>query len=249
MVRVPEKNAAGNSARVKHKELTGSWHQRHRKFFTILGAGCAVVAVISYVAARAWPQAAWGLGAMAGAVLAFFVLVWASPPGWIENWELGAWGEEATGKELAKLDPASWIVIHNVSTGRGNVDHLVVGPGGVFVLDSKRIGGRVVMSDDEIRVERLDDENLSYRHEGALAVRRLAAQTSQRMLDATRIKSWVTPVMVVWAEFPQKVVEGACVVVHGDELVAWLESQPVRIAPLNVPRIAEAARAAWTTSA
>lgn len=236
---------AGGSARAKHRDLTKSWHRRHRGFFVTLGAICGFVVMAAYLASRVWPEASWMLGFVGGIAVTFFVLVWLSPPGWIENWEVGAWGEEATGRQLARLDAATWFVVHDVPAGHGNVDHLVVGPGGVFVLDSKRVGGRVIVRPDGIRVERLDDENLWYSHGGAAHLRRLAAQTSSRMFAATHIKAWVTPVMVVWADFPQRLVEGDCVVVHGDELVAWLESQPIRVAADNVPRIAAAARSAW----
>lgn len=238
---------AGRSARAKHRELTKSWHRRHRGVFLALGAICGFVVLAAYLASRFWPGASWMLGFIGGMAVTFFTLAWLSPPGWIDNWEVGAWGEEATGRQLAKLDAAKWSVIHDVPTGRGNVDHLVIGPGGVFVLDSKRVGGRVIVQPDGIRVERLDDESLWYSHGGAVQLRRLAAQTSERMFAATHIKIWVTPVMVVWAEFPQRLVEGDCVVVHGDDLVAWLDSLPIRVAPANLPRITNAARTAWAT--
>ena len=212
----------------------------------IVGVACGLIVVAAYVSSRVWPDGSWTLGFFGGAATAFFILAWMSPPGWIENWEIGAWGEEATGRQLAKLDSAKWSVIHDVPTRHGNVDHLVIGPGGVFVLDSKRVGGRVVVQGDEIRVERLDDKSLWYAHGGAASVRRQAAETSDRMLAATRIKTWVTPVMVIWAEFPQRLVEGDCVIVHGEELVDWLESRPVRVADEVVPRITQAARSAWS---
>lgn len=242
---VSKDNEAGGSAKLKYRDLTRSWHRRHRALFSVLGAICGLIVVSSLVAARVWPGISWTLGFLGGSAVAFLLLAWMSPPGWIENWEVGAWGEEATGRELARLDQARWSVFHDVPTERGNIDHLVVGPGGVFVLDSKRVGGRVIVQDDEIRVQRLDDGTLWYAHGGAAGVRRLAAQTSQRMLAATHIKVWVTPVLVMWADFPQRLVEDACVVVHGDELVSWLEQLPVRVAPQHVARVAEAARSAW----
>jgi hypothetical protein len=241
---VPKGSQAGGSARAKHKDLTKSWHRRHRGFFFTLGAICGLVVVAAYLASRVWPEASWMLGFFGGVALTFFLLMRWSPPGWIENWEVGALGEEATGRQLAKLDSTRWSVIHDVDTGRGNVDHLVIGPGGVFVLDSKRVGGRVIVRADDIRVERMDDERLGYPLPVA-NVRGLAAQTSERMFAATHIRAWVTPVLVIWAEFPQRLVEGDWVVVHGEDLVGWLESRPVRVASENIPRIANAARAAW----
>ena len=243
--RVSNSNRAGASTQTMYDELTKSWRRRNRKFFIALGGLCGLVAALSFIAARPFPQGSWFLGLLAGAAVTFFTLVRASPPGWMENWQLGAWGEEATGKVLANLDSAQWSVLHGIKTDHGNVDHIVVGPGGVFVLDSKRPGGLVSVDAGVVRVERPDDADLSYIHRGPAGVRRLAAETSQRLLDATRIRQWVTPVMVVWAEFPQRVVEGDSIVIHGDALIAWLQSQPAQIAPVNVPRIAEAVRTAW----
>ena len=59
---------------------------------------------------------------------------------------------------------------------------------------------------------------------------------------------WVAPVMVIWADFPQRVVdENQCVYVHGDELVSWLRGREQRIAPSRMQTIVEAVTAAWTS--
>lgn len=46
---------------------------------------------------------------------------------------------------LAKLPRSEWHVFHDIAIGTGgaNVDHLVVGPAGVFTLNAKRVGGKV----------------------------------------------------------------------------------------------------------
>jgi hypothetical protein len=50
-------------------------------------------------------------------------------------WRLGAKGEEIVAKELATLGP-KWHVLHSIPLGDGgaDVDHLVIGPAGVFSL-------------------------------------------------------------------------------------------------------------------
>ena len=61
-------------------------------------------------------------------------------------WEAGAVGEQATGQVLARLDPALWTTWHDVrwpGRQRANIDHVVVGPPGVFVIDSKNWSGTV----------------------------------------------------------------------------------------------------------
>jgi hypothetical protein len=60
-----------------------------------------------------------------------------------ENWAQGAEGEETVGKILEGLREKGWCVIHDVSFGRGNIDHIVVGPGGVFTIETKSRGGKV----------------------------------------------------------------------------------------------------------
>ncbi len=51
----------------------------------------------------------------------------------------------------------------------------------------------------------------------------LAAQGSEWLTATSRIRQRVTPGMVLCADFSQRIVEGDCtVVVHGEELAAWL---------------------------
>jgi hypothetical protein len=71
----------------------------------------------------------------------------------IDRWDRGASGEEHVGAILDGLASRGWRVMHDVDTGRGNIDHLIVGPGGVFTIETKSHGGR-------IDVDRLDERML-----------------------------------------------------------------------------------------
>jgi Nuclease-related domain len=46
---------------------------------------------------------------------------------------------------LAALERQGWAVLHDLAVPRSqaNIDHLVIGPGGVFVIDSKQYQGRL----------------------------------------------------------------------------------------------------------
>ena len=59
-----------------------------------------------------------------------------------ENMLKGAVGEKQVGRELTRL-PDGFCVINDLSTPNGNIDHVVVGPTGVFVLDAKAWRGVV----------------------------------------------------------------------------------------------------------
>lgn len=69
-------------------------------------------------------------------------------------WEAGAAGEQATGAVLARLDRATWTVWHDVrwpGRPKANIDHVVVGPPGVFVIDSKNWSGQLTIADGVLK--------------------------------------------------------------------------------------------------
>lgn len=59
-------------------------------------------------------------------------------------WERGAVGEEKLARSLDGLVERGVRVLHDrrIPGGRANIDHLVVAPAGVFVVDAKRYKGR-----------------------------------------------------------------------------------------------------------
>jgi hypothetical protein len=64
-------------------------------------------------------------------------------------WERGAEGEVAVARALEAL-PDGWVVLHDLAwpgRARANLDHVVVGPGGVFVVDAKNWSGRIEVRD------------------------------------------------------------------------------------------------------
>ena len=60
-------------------------------------------------------------------------------------WRRGAAGERRTARLLGPLERHGWVVLHDLAVpgSRANLDHLVIGPGGVFVVDSKQYRGRL----------------------------------------------------------------------------------------------------------
>jgi Nuclease-related domain len=59
-------------------------------------------------------------------------------------WRMGVKGERVTGWWLGRL-PEGWFTFHDVPVGeRGaNIDHVVIGPGGVFTIDTKNLSGAI----------------------------------------------------------------------------------------------------------
>lgn len=70
-------------------------------------------------------------------------------------WRVGAEGERAIGERLNKLRDQGWRVLHSIPVGsRGSdIDHVVVGPGGVFTINSKNHpGGKIWVAKYQMRV-------------------------------------------------------------------------------------------------
>lgn len=55
----------------------------------------------------------------------------------LERWSRGAAGEEHVGAVIDALRPNGWRAIHDVSLGRGNVDHLLIGPAGLLTIETR----------------------------------------------------------------------------------------------------------------
>ena len=81
------------------------------------------------------------LGDKLGSVYLFFK----DDPQSTRAWETGSAGEERLGLFFEKQLPDSAIVLHDrrIPNSRANIDHIVVAPSGVWVIDAKADGGKV----------------------------------------------------------------------------------------------------------
>jgi hypothetical protein len=149
-------------------------------------------------------------------------------------WLWGAVGERQTEKLLQNLDN-SWESIHDVSRGKGNWDHVLVGPAGVFLLDSKRFSGTSVAADDQLHVGRYTYGGSGFRGDAA---------SLHETLEKRVRTPWVKAVVVIWGDFPQKRYEENRVsYVRGDELIGWLrEQRGTDLSEVERAAIAQAAR-------
>lgn len=99
----------------------------------------------------ALPRIALGV-AGAGLLSAALFLVWAARDGLdgIESYFKGARGEEWIAALLATLPP-EYHVFHDVPCGeKGGIDHVVVGPRGLFAIETKCWSGQVTVEDGAV---------------------------------------------------------------------------------------------------
>lgn len=61
-----------------------------------------------------------------------------------EAFRIGAEGEERVGRALNRFRDQGWIVLHDIPLREGgNIDHLVISPGGIHVVETKNLRGEV----------------------------------------------------------------------------------------------------------
>jgi hypothetical protein len=93
-------------------------------------------------------------------------------------WQRGATGERHTARLLGRLGRDGYVVFHDLALpdSPANLDHLVVGPSGVFLIDSKQWTGQVHQSSDGLIWHN------HYRLDRTLATVRWQAETLGRLL-------------------------------------------------------------------
>ncbi|RCH69359.1 NERD domain-containing protein [Streptomyces sp. SDr-06] len=72
-----------------------------------------------------------------------------------DSWRKGLAGEKRVGRELRRLSADGWFVLHSVPLPRDvDIDHLLIGPGGVFSINTKRHPDKDVwVGDDVVKVD------------------------------------------------------------------------------------------------
>lgn len=102
----------------------------------------------------------------------------------------GAAGEELVARELARL-PTGHLVLHGLRTGGAEIDHAVLGPAGLFVIETKNWSGPVTVQSGRIRIGDREPDR------PPLAQVRSAAEALHRKLaDAGLGRLRIQPVVV-----------------------------------------------------
>jgi Nuclease-related domain len=94
------------------------------------------------------------------------------------TWQRGAHGERHTARLLNRLVRDGYVIFHDLAIpgSPANVDHLVIGPSGVFVIDSKQWSGSVQQGADGLAWHN------HYRLDRTLETVRWEAETVGRLL-------------------------------------------------------------------
>jgi len=111
----------------------------------------------------------------------------------IISYRKGAEGEHLTAETLVSL-PASYVVLHDVThpSINGNIDHVVIGPTGVFALETKDWHGMVSLSENSKLM--LNDRYDNSKHGKAILGRSM--DLNKKIEALSGVKTFVQAVMV-----------------------------------------------------
>lgn len=236
---------AGRGAREKYREVHDRWRKRVFRrpllIYAVIATPILVVAVLERH--NMWLL---GFGVFLGMLLGAYVALLESPPGRIENWRTGFEGERRTARALAPLRRDGCVLLHDLpdrrmgeQDGKSNIDHVVVSRAGVFLLDSKWLGGEVFIERDAVHVQMRDDDDDSYDLRWlARGMRGCAVRLQEDIVQQSGV-CFVQPVVVFWNKFDAgRVIGDKIVFVHGERLVDWLGEQKPRMTPERVAHVA-----------
>jgi hypothetical protein len=133
----PGASAQARWRRARAAEWTAWTRSLRWRIAAILGIGAAGGVLGSLVV----PRLSLMIGGLATVVAGWGLRFRSSPDA--VAWRRGAAGERRTARLLSPLERHGWVVLHDLAVpdSRANIDHLVIGPGGVLVIDSKQYRG------------------------------------------------------------------------------------------------------------
>jgi hypothetical protein len=147
--------SAGGSAQAEFVRRKQRRAERLRRAWP-LAVGATLILMLSvYLLVQAVVSPAWGAAA-AGAVALMMLSTFLEVPQTIDAWRIGADGERRTGRDLQGLADAGFVVLHDrrVPGYGGNVDHIAIGPSGVWAIETKSIAGKVEIHGDSLTIGR-----------------------------------------------------------------------------------------------
>ncbi len=158
------------------------------------------------------------------------------------SWRIGRKGEEAVAARLARL-PADWHTLHSIEVGvnGSDIDHVAIGPGGVYTINAKHhpdanvwVGGETFL---------VNGYRQSYvrnsRHEAARAARILSRNTGLHVPVVG-----VIAVMGAHKGFTVKAqpADGTVYVITRKRLDSWLRCRPRVLNATGIATVFDVAR-------
>lgn len=161
-----------------------------------------------------------------------------------DSFRQGAAGEAETAAALADLTQHGWFVVHDrLLPAGGNIDHLVIGPGGVVVVDSKSWSGAVVCDGNDLKVA---SRNKSAQVAAVVSLAQAVHDALRHVDPGLPVYSAISLTQEPPPAGPTRLAAGPLVVGVAD-LAAAIRALPATVRAAQVDTLVAAALAAFPT--
>ena len=208
----------------------------------IVAAMLAILALLDWIRwySSAPPSPGW-LTAFAITAIAWAALKWRRTKPKVNQIRLGKEGERAVGQLLERLRSEGFEIFHDLGGDGYNIDHLIIGPPGVFVIEtkthSKPRGKDVTVTFDGSQIlvdgRAPDRDPIAQVHAGAREIRDLFDRS-------TALKPFVKPVVLFPGWFVESSLRNEVWVLNANALPSLLLQEPRRLGQADISQLAAA---------
>lgn len=215
----PQRQAGEGLSEYLHTELFSYW--------VLLIGGSLLLVLFAAIEWARWFWA-WRPQPLAWTVVALLFgahTVWKIVTGWshAKDIVLGMRGERAVDEALNPLRAEGYHVFHDLPGRRGNVDHVIVGPAGVFAIETKAARkpakGRPVIRYDGTAITLNGAAPVS---DPLVQARAVASEVADRLRESTGRSVAVRPVVCFPGWFVEGEREAPVWVLHQDRVPKWV---------------------------
>lgn len=162
----------------------------------------------------------------------------------------GLLGERLVEEQLDEIRKSGFDVFHDFilkdENGTENIDHVIIGPPGVFTLETKNWSGKGVPQDDRIVFdgEHLKIGSFEQKEKVLKQPRRQAAKLQAILQPEIRENLWVTPMLCFWDRYVQltRFNPNGLQVVNQNGIGSFILSREAKYSPTEVRKLADKLR-------
>jgi hypothetical protein len=196
-------------------EVRHAWHTRSLPQCRLVLAPLLVLGLVAGIAPGPWRFVA---GAFSGVLLAAWLMLPDGRVARLERWRVRHDGHHRTARALRAA--GGWVRLPEPGDGPSMV---VAGPGGICLIESVCWSGTITVTDGAPVRAFADDPDAAIAMTGVPGRMRRLATERRSSLAAAGAVAHVRPVLVIWGDLADGVVEDAGVTyVRGDLLAEWL---------------------------
>jgi len=218
----------------KQYGVAGEWARVRGTVLSLWPLFLSFVLLGAFLSALILGAGTWLFGGLFVASLIAVLVYWHRGLRRVESFFRGARGEERVANVLAGL-PETYHVFHDFVADGLHVDHVVLGPAGVFSVETKNWQGKVEITEGHVLVN------------GALPSRDPAVQ-AQREADHVRgalrrlgFEGTVTPMICFASDtfVDEQVTCGSLLIMNVSRVARWFASQPESLPAKELARLVQ----------